>query len=296
MLKHFIERITVYGRMIKFSHTLFALPFALSAAVLANRVSPVTLKSIFWILLAMAGARSAAMGFNRIVDLRFDSKNPRTAQREIPAGKLSVSAAAGFVILFSILFIFAAAMLSKLCFYLSFPVLAILLSYSYTKRFTWFAHIYLGFAISLAPLGTWIALAGNFHWPILYFSLALMTYIAGFDILFSCQDMQFDKEEGLFSMPVRFGIRRSLLISSVLHIFSIFFLIMISQSFKMNYAYNLAVIIIAGLYYAEHKMVKPDDLSRVPVAFFHMNSAISIILFGGVAADEILRRLPLISC
>ena len=285
-----LKQVLVYGRMIKFSHTIFALPFALSAVILAQRQHPMILGDIFWILAAMIGARSSSMGFNRIADTRLDAKNPRTSGREIPSGKLSLSSAILFVIFFSGLLIFASAMLGRLCFYFSFPVLAILFSYSYTKRFTYLSHIYLGFAISLAPAGAWIALAKTFSWPILILSLALMTYIAGFDILYACQDIEFDKNEGLFSIPAHFGIKKALIIASIIHLASFCFFFLIYFVFNMNLMYFCAVVIIGLLLIVEHRLVKPDNLSNINFAFFHVNSLISIILFLGVLADELVRR------
>ncbi|MCK4618645.1 MAG: putative 4-hydroxybenzoate polyprenyltransferase [Desulfobacterales bacterium] len=276
--------------MIKFSHTIFALPFALSAVILAQRQHQMIISDIFWILLAMIGARSSAMGFNRIADARLDAKNPRTSKRDIPSGRLSLSSAAVFVIFFSGLFIFSSAMLGKLCFYLSFPILVVLFSYSYTKRFTWLSHIYLGFAISLAPAGAWIALAKSFSWSVLILSIALMTYIAGFDILYACQDIEFDKDEGLFSIPAHFGVKKALIIASIIHLASFCFFFLIYFVFDMNLMYFFAVVIIGILLIIEHRLVKPDDLSNVNFAFFHVNSLISITLFLGVLADELVRR------
>ncbi len=285
------ERISIYARMIKFSHTIFALPFALSAVILVQRYYPITLWDMVWILMAMVGARSAAMGFNRIVDIAFDAKNPRTAGREIPSGRLSLSSAKWFVVIFSVMFIFASAMLGKICFYFSFPVLAILLSYSYAKRFTWLSHLYLGFAISLAPIGAWIAIAKSFSLPISLLSLALMSYIAGFDILYSCQDKEFDENEGLFSIPVKFGIQGALSIAKLLHIFSFACFVLIFFVFEMHIIYLMAVGIIGLLYMIEHGLVNPNDLSHIDIAFFHVNSLISMTVFAGVMADEIVRRL-----
>ena len=285
-----LERILTYGRMIKFSHTVFALPFAFSAVILAQRRHQMIISDIFWILLAMIGARSSAMGFNRIADAKFDTKNPRTSKRDIPSGRLSLSSAVVFVIFFSGLFIFSSAMLGKLCFYLSFPMLVVLFSYSYTKRFTWLSHIYLGFAISLAPAGAWIALAKSFSWSILILSFALMTYIAGFDILYACQDIEFDKDEGLFSIPAHFGVKKALIIASIIHLASFCFFFLIYFVFDMNLMYFFAVVIIGILLIIEHRLVKPDDLSNVNFAFFHVNSLISITLFMGVLADELVRR------
>ncbi|CAN2041399.1 4-hydroxybenzoate polyprenyltransferase [Candidatus Magnetomoraceae bacterium gMMP-15] len=284
-----IERIAIFGRMIKFSHTIFALPFALSAVILAQSKTNITFNNLWWILLAMVGARSAAMGFNRIVDVRFDTKNPRTAKREIPSGSLSIQTAIIFVIIFSGIFIFASAMLGNLCLYFSIPVLIILFFYSYAKRFTCFTHIYLGFSISLAPIGAWIAMTGSFSWPITLLSLALLTHIAGFDILYSCQDVEFDKKQGLFSIPARFGVKKALMISSFIHLLSFIFFISILVAFNMGILYFIAAIIIGWLLIWEHKLVDPSDLSKVNVAFFNINSIISVVLFAGVLGDELIK-------
>ncbi len=280
-----------YFKMIKFSHTLFALPFALSSAVLAWQQVPVSFKDIFLILIAMASARSAAMGFNRITDVTFDAKNPRTSNREIPAGNIPLISAIFFVIFFSGVFIVASAMLGKLCLYLSIPVLLILLSYSYTKRFTWLSHIYLGFAISLAPVGAWIAITGTFSWSIVLLSMALMTYIAGFDILYACQDMEFDKNEGLFSIPVRFGIKKALILSAMIHVLSFVFFFLIHVVFDTHLTYLITICVIGFLLVIEHRLIKPNDLANLNVAFFHVNSLISITLFIGILSDELIRRL-----
>lgn len=278
-----------YGRMIKFSHTIFALPFALAAVVLAHQTHPISAGTLIWIVLAMVGARSAAMGFNRIADAELDRINPRTAAREIPSGRLSKGAAWRFVILSALLFIVSAAMLGRVCFYFSFPVLGLLLGYSYTKRFTVFCHVYLGFVISLAPLGAWIALTGSFSWAIGLLSLALMTYIAGFDILYACQDLEFDRQAGLNSLPVYLGVKRALILSSLLHLTSVFCLLLLSPAFGLGGIYLASVGGIAVLYIVEHRLVKPDDLSRINIAFFHMNSMISVLLFIGILLDTLLR-------
>lgn len=282
------KHIVTYGRMIKFSHTIFALPFALAAVVLANRLAPVTLYSLFWILIAMVAARSAAMGFNRIVDARIDARNPRTAMREIPAGKLSLKAAVIFVAVSAGVFILAAAMLGRLCLILSVPVLAVLCLYSYTKRFTWLAHLYLGFAISLAPLGAWIALTNSFRGPILLLSLALLSYIAGFDILYACQDTGFDRQEGLFSIPARFGLHRALLTARAIHLLAWGFLLGVGMAFDLGLIYYITTLCIGALLILEHRLVNPDDLSKIDIAFFNVNSTISVVLFLGILVDEII--------
>lgn len=281
-------RIHRYGRMVKFSHTIFALPFALAAVILAQRVGPLTLADLGWILLAMAGARSAAMGFNRIADRRFDAQNPRTRHREIPSGQLSLSAAVGFVALFSALFVLAAAMLAPICFYLSFPVLAILFGYSYSKRFTWLAHLILGFAISLAPLGAWLAIAKNFYPPILLLCLALMSYIAGFDILYACQDIEFDRRTGLYSIPARFGMDRARQVSAILHILCFGFFWGLYLAFHMGEIYLFILGLIGFLLILEHWLVR-EHLDQIDIAFFHVNSLISVLLWLGVWADELVR-------
>lgn len=278
-----------YGRMIKFSHTVFAMPFALSAVVLVSREQPVQGVSLLWILLAMVGARSAAMGFNRIVDADYDQKNSRTALREIPSGRLTRRAAWRFVALSAMLFFFAAAMLGEICLYLAAPVLGLLLIYSYTKRFTILCHLYLGFVISLAPLGAWIALTGEFSWKIVLLSAALMTYIAGFDILYACQDMSFDRQEGLYSIPAELGAERALRLSTVLHVVSFGLLVLLCPAFDLGWIYLAAVAGIGGLYVIEHRLVDPHNLARVNIAFFHMNSMISVLLFIGILADTLLR-------
>jgi 4-hydroxybenzoate polyprenyltransferase len=285
-----IQKIKTYGRMIKFSHTIFALPFVLSAVVLAFREHSLGVMDIAWIIIAAVSARSAAMGFNRVADVGFDRENPRTQNREIPSGQLSMASAVGFVVISSVIFIFSAAMLSKLCFYLSLPVLGVLFGYSYTKRFTQWCHLYLGFAISMAPMGAWIAATGTFSWGIFCLSLALMTYIAGFDIIYSCQDTEFDQGQKLFSLPSKIGVKNALNLSSVLHMVSFGFFLMVYFIFDMQSVYLVTVCLIGILFVVEHKLVNPDDLKHINIAFFHVNSVISVLLFVGILADELVRR------
>jgi len=281
-----IRAIYLFGRLIKFSHTVFAMPFALSSVVLAHvHARPVTGRTLFWILIAMVGARSAAMGFNRWADLHFDRLNPRTASRPSVTGAISPRAIILLVIGFSALFVLSAYKLGELCFWLSFPTLGVLFSYSYTKRFTAWSHIYLGLAIGLAPLGAWIAVTGSWDWRIVPLSLALLTYIAGFDILYACQDIDFDRQIGLYSLPVKLGVGKALLISSILHCLTFIFLAMLIPLFGLGRIYGFFLIVIGLLLIWEHRMVKPEDLSKVPVAFFHVNSVVSIALFAGVGLD-----------
>ncbi|NOY68424.1 MAG: UbiA family prenyltransferase [Deltaproteobacteria bacterium] len=274
--------------MIKFSHTAFALPFALSAVVLAHDTDPLSIYKIFWILAAMVGARSAAMGFNRIADARLDAENPRTAERAIPSGILSIRSAAVFVILSSALFIFSAVMLSSLCFYFSFPVLALLLGYSYAKRFTRFCHFYLGFAISLAPMGAWVAMTGRFSWGILFLSAGLAAHIAGFDIIYACQDTRFDADHDLFSLPSRSGVGYSLKISSWLHVAAVLFFAVTGLCFGLGGYYFVSVGLVAIMFAIEHLIVSPSDLTHINIAFFYINSMISVVLFFGILADSLL--------
>ncbi|MBU8912152.1 MAG: putative 4-hydroxybenzoate polyprenyltransferase [Desulfobacterales bacterium] len=288
-MEYIKNKILVYGRMIKFSHTIFALPFALSAVVMAWENHSPSVWDFMWILLAMVAARSAAMGFNRIVDADIDLKNKRTAIREIPSGLLSKKESFLFVAVSSLVFIFCAAMLSRLCLWLSFPVLFFLLFYSYTKRFTKYCHLYLGFAISLAPVGAWVAITGTLSWSIIFLSLGLMTYITGFDILYSCQDIDFDKKEGLFSLPSKIGPEKAMRISSVLHGCTFVFLLAMYATFGMHPVFLLFLGIIGLLLIAEHKLVKPDNLTHINVAFFHINSVISIFLFIGVLTQGFLK-------
>ena len=285
-----IAKTVTYSKMIKLSHTIFALPFALSGLVLALREHSVTVQMVLWIVIAMIGARSAAMGFNRIADADIDAENPRTAIREIPSGTISKNEALAFTVFSSALLIFAAAMLSKICLWLSIPLLIFLFFYSYTKRFTWFAHIYLGFAIGLAPAAVWIAIAGMPDISIIILSLVLMTHIAGFDILYSCQDVEFDTEKKLFSIPARFGVKKAFVISAVLHILTVFLLTLLYFTAGFGVYYFIFTAIIAILYVIEHKIVNPDDISHINIAFFHINSIISVIVFFAVLTGYLSGR------
>jgi len=285
----FLKTVT-YSKMIKLSHTIFALPFALSGLVLALREHTVTIQMVFWIVIAMIGARSAAMGFNRIADADIDAENPRTAIREIPSGNISKKEALAFTIFSSLLLIFSAAMLSKICLWLSFPLLLFLFFYSYTKRFTWFAHIYLGFAIGLAPVAVWIAIAGLPDISIIILALVLMTHIAGFDILYSCQDVQFDIDKKLFSIPARFGVKKAFLVSAMLHITTVALLSLLYFTAVFGVYYFIFIVIIAILYIIEHKIVNPDDISNINIAFFHINSIISVTVFFAILTGYLTGR------
>ena len=286
----FGRQVVHYSRMVKLSHSVFALPFVLVAVIWAQRNHALQWSQVFWIVIAAVAARSAAMGFNRIADAAIDARNPRTQQREIPAKRLSLTAAATFVGLSSLIFIGAAAQLGSLCLWAAGPVLLVLFGYSYTKRFTWLAHFYLGFAIALAPLGAWIAITNSLNVPILILALALMTYIAGFDILYACQDYDFDIQAGLHSLPARFGLDTALRVSVAVHWVTFSALVVLFFIAEMTIGYLVAVALIGVLLVWEHRLVRPDDLSRVHIAFFHLNSAISLTLLAGFLADEMTRR------
>ncbi len=280
-------KIYIYGKLIKFSHTVFALPFALAAVLLANREYPVDLKTVLIILVAMASARSAAMGFNRFADYRYDRLNPRTAGRPHVIGQVEKSSVLAFILLSAAVFVLCAALLSRTCLLFSVPVLGVLFFYSLTKRFTAYSHLFLGFAIGLAPAGAWVAIAGSLDARVVLLSLALMSYIAGFDILYACQDIEFDRGQRLFSMPACRGVRNALGLSTGLHALTFVFLLLVYFAFGLAKVYLLFLAIISVLLLCEHIMVRPDCLEKVNVAFFHVNSAISILLFFGILAGTL---------
>jgi 4-hydroxybenzoate polyprenyltransferase len=279
------ESIRTYGRLIKFSHTVFALPFALAAVVLAHRQQPVTWSTLGCIVLAMAAARSAAMGFNRVADYEYDRRNPRTCDRPLSCGQIDKRSVLIFVAVSSSVFVMSAALLGRLCMILSVPVLFVLFFYSLTKRFTAFSHLFLGLAIGLAPAGAWVAITGTLDTRIILLSLALMTYIAGFDILYACQDVEFDCREKLFSIPARWGIRRAFQVSLVLHLVCFLSLLSLYFAFDLGAVYLGFLSVILMLLVLEHRLVRPEDLQKIDLAFFHVNSAISMLLFLAVLAD-----------
>lgn len=282
------EKIVTYSHMIKISHTVFALPFGLAALVILNKDYAISAEAMLWIIVAIVSARSAAMGFNRVIDAGIDGRNPRTAKRHIPSGTLSVREATMFGLFSAAVFVGAAAMLSPLCLVLSFPVLAILIGYSFTKRFTSASHLVLGISIGLMPLGASVAVAGTITVATAVLSLALSTYIAGFDILYACQDIEFDRREGLRSMPSRLGVTPALLISTGLHVISIVSLASLYWLLDLSIAYLVCVALIGGLFVIEHMLVRPSDLSKINVAFFDVNSVISIMVFVAVALGAFL--------
>jgi len=270
--------------MIQFEHTLFALPFAFTGAVLAARSVPGTLQTI-GILLAMVGARSAAMTFNRLVDLPYDVRNPRTARRPLVTGALSRRFAWLFLTASSLLFVLAAAMLNRVAFALSFPVLALILGYSYAKRFTSGTHFLLGASLGCAPLGGWIGVKGQIGLVPVVLGFSVLCWTAGFDIIYACQDAQFDLQAGLHSIPRRWGVRSALVFSRVLHTLMLLGLLVTGRLLSLGLFFHFGVALAAVLLVYEHSLVRADDLSRVNRAFFVVNGYISIILFLLTLAD-----------
>ena len=271
-----IDRIFTFGRMIKFSHSIFALPFALSGAALAGMHHPITSNTLVWIVLAMVGARSAAMGFNRLVDRQMDAANLRTSNREIPSGKISPVAVTLFVIISSCVLIFAAYQLNFLCFALSPVALAIVFFYSFTKRFTWGTQFFLGLALAVSPVGAWIAVSGSFNLEIFLLGGAVLAWVAGFDVLYACQDVDFDREFGVYSIPARFGIQRALVIAKLFHVLSFVLMLCVGFAFSLGSLYFGGIILIGGLFIYEHRLIRADDLSRMGVAFQNMNAFVSV--------------------
>ncbi|MGH9581156.1 MAG: UbiA-like polyprenyltransferase [Terriglobales bacterium] len=273
--------------MIKWEHSIFALPFALCGAMLAAGGWP-TARQLGWIVVAMVAARSAAMAFNRLADADLDAANPRTRTRALPAGQLSRPFVAAFVVLSSALLLLAAAQLNRLALYLAPVVLAVVLLYSYTKRFTAWSHLVLGFALGMAPAGAWIAVRGSLDPRILLLTAAVTLWVAGFDILYSCQDCDFDRRAGLFSIPRAFGIRRALGMARALHVLMLFVLAAFVQVFGLGPVAAAGVGVVALLLLYEHSLVSSSDLSRLNAAFFTMNGVISVIFFVFLAADLLL--------
>jgi 4-hydroxybenzoate polyprenyltransferase len=263
--------------MIRFSHSIFALPFALAAFVLAARRQGFDLEKLIWILAAMVGARSAAMGFNRWIDAEIDARNPRTASREIPRGALSKGQVLAFVAASIAVFVFAAWRLNPLCLALSPVALAIVCGYSYTKRFTMLSHFVLGLSLAIAPVGAWLAVRGQFELTPIPIGIAVLLWVGGFDILYSCQDFDFDRRTGLHSIPVRFGIPTALALARAVHLLAIVFLLTVAAVEPLHWTYFGGLLLIAALFVYEHSLVRVDDLSRIDAAFFTVNGWIGVL-------------------
>jgi 4-hydroxybenzoate polyprenyltransferase len=282
--------------MIKFEHSVFALPFALTGMLLAVREEGFSRRELgsklLWIIVAMVAARSAAMAFNRIADAALDARNPRTRTRAIPAGLLSTSFTWAFVLVSSGVFLLAAAQLNDLCLKLAPVALGVVLLYSYTKRFTALSHLVLGFALGIAPAAAWIAVRGRLDAPILLLTGAVMLWVAGFDIIYACQDYDFDRAEGLHSIPARVGIARALWVARVLHVVMVGLLVWLAGALAVGPIAVAGILVVAALLAWEHSLVKPHDLSRVNAAFFTVNGCVSVLFFFFWAADVIYGIRP----
>ena len=270
---------------IKIQHTVFALPFAVMSAFLAAGGMP-EIKKLLWIIVCMLGARSAALAFNRIVDARFDKENPRTRDRALPSGKINVGNYAVFLVASSALFIFSAWMLNSLAFYLSPVALAIVFFYSLTKRFTAFSHFWLGLAISIAPVGAWVAIREEISFTSLLLGAAVVFWLIGFDILYSCMDIEADRINRLHSIPERFGVETALKMALASHaVMVVFLLVLLEPTVLLGWVYLAGVVLVAGLLVYEHSLIKKDDLSKVNMAFFNVNGIISVGLMIFVIVD-----------
>ena len=270
-----LSKLKIILEDIKIQHTVFALPFAFMSAFIASHGIPPPDK-LLWLLFAMVGARSSAMSFNRIVDRDYDRKNPRTRERALPKGRIKKTHYILFLLIAASLFIFSCLMLNRLALILSPLALLIVFFYSYTKRFTIFSHFFLGLSLSLAPIGAWIAIREEISLASMVLGLAVLFWLAGLDIIYACQDVEFDRRHGLFSFPIKFGISRSLRLSAGFHIIMTLFLFSLVFMENLGILYIIGVLLIAGLLWYEHSIVKPDDLSKVNVAFFNVNGIISI--------------------
>jgi 4-hydroxybenzoate polyprenyltransferase len=283
------SRIRTVLEMIKFEHSVFALPFALTGALLAARATRhgwPTLRQILWIVVAMVAARSAAMTMNRIADLRYDRENPRTQQRALATGALSVAFACVFTIIAVAVFFVAAWQLNPLALKLAPPAIAVLFFYSFTKRFTNWSHLFLGFALGISPAAAWIAITGGLDLRMLILCAAVTLWVGGFDVLYACQDIDYDRRAGLYSVPKHFGISRALLIARVMHVGVVALLAWLAASFALPWPAWLGIVVVGVLLAYEHSLIKADDLSKLDAAFFAVNGYISMLflLFWGAAA------------
>lgn len=294
-LHSFLHKTRLTLEMIKFEHSIFALPFALTGALLAWRESGFSMER-FWlrlalIAIAMVSARSVAMTFNRILDSEIDRRNPRTRMRHLPAGLLSAAFSWGFLLIAAAVFLLAAGALNPLCLRLAPVALGIVMFYSFTKRFTSFSHLILGLSLGIAPAAAWIAIQGSLDVRILWLTAAVTFWTAGFDVIYSCQDYEFDSREGLFSLPRRFGIAGALWIARGFHVAMVGCLFALVSGFQLGVLSLAGVGAIVALLIYEHSLVRSDDLSRVNAAFFTVNGYVSVLFFGFWACDIVLHRL-----
>ena len=281
-----------HANLVRLPHTIFALPFALVGVVLASYVAPITIGEVIWVVVAFTSARFAAMGFNRIADREIDARNPRTSSREIPSGTMSVREASVAVVIASLLFLAAAWQLNLLCLVLAPLALAWVFFYSYTKRFTRWSHLVLGVGLSIAPVGGYLAITGHWSnpwWMLIALAIAVATWVGGFDILYALQDVSFDRENGLYSVPSTFGEANALGISRVLHFMTVAALAIAGLGVGAGLLYFVGVLVAGALLLYEHSLVKPNDFSRLDAAFFTMNGVISIVFLGFVFTERLLR-------
>ncbi len=281
-----------YASLVRFSHTIFALPFALAAVVLASPLATVTVMKVVLIVVCIASARTAAMAFNRLVDREYDAANPRTQDREIPKGIVSTGAARALVTASVVLFLICAALLGRLPLLLSPVALGLALGYSYTKRFTSWCHVVLGAAIAFAPGGAWIALGAPLSAAPFLLVGGVATWVAGFDILYSLQDQEFDRTHGLHSVPTRLGMVGALVLSAVLHVVTVACLIGVGVALHRGAAFGVGVFLVTALLVVEHSLVRPNDLSKINRAFFDLNGYVSAAFFIAVLVDHFVRQSP----
>lgn len=282
-----VETVRTWGRMVKFSHSIFAMPFALAGAALAAAKHGITWQQLFWIVVAMVGARNAAMGFNRLVDEDLDARNPRTAMRELPRKRLSRGSVWIFTVLLAATFVWAAVKLHIP--WLAPPALVIVFGYSYTKRFTWASHWVLGLGLALAPIGGWLAVAGSLSSTPCLLAGAVLAWVAGFDIVYACQDVDFDRSAGLHSIPARFGVRGALAIARLLHLTTIVLLAAVGAAEGLYAVYWAGWGAILSVLIREHCQVRADDLSAISAGFFSMNGIVSVLYLGTVLTSLALR-------
>lgn len=272
------NKLRIFLEMIKFEHTIFALPFAYVGTLLVQKQIPAFL-SLFWVTVAMIGARTAAMSLNRIVDRHIDARNPRTADRALPKGILTVSEVYFYVFLSFVILLVAAWQLSPLALKLSPLAIVVLVFYSYTKRFTWTCHLFLGLALGCAPLGAWIAIANNIALTPVLLCLGVVFWVAGFDIIYACEDYHFDLSAKIHSIPARFGLKKALIISLVFHLLALIFFILVALTQKMGLFYLTGIAIATFLVLKQHFLISPADLSHAEVAFFNLNGLLSVVVF-----------------
>lgn len=285
------SRLARYVNFVKLPHTVFALPFALVGVVLASRVAPVNVSIVVWVVLAFTAARFAAMGFNRIADRHIDARNPRTAMRELPSGAMSVAEATASVVVASVVFVAAAWRINPLCLALSPLALFWVLFYSFTKRFTRWAHLVLGLGLGIAPAGGYLAVSGQWSdpwWLLPALAVAVMSWVGGFDIFYALQDTEFDRAHGLHSVPARMGVPRALTIARGLHVLTVAALAAVGFAVTAGVVYFAGVAVAAGILAWEHSLVSADDQSRLDAAFFNMNGILSVVFFLFVLAERVV--------